>query len=302
MKEVGRAVVTGASGFIGAALLDFLIKKGIQTVAVDRNPIERGDCQSILVDLKEKGSLDDILSPDIVVFHLAARASVPQSVEHPVSDFGDTLQSLLSVLESCRQAGSSLVYPSTASVFDFTNIQPVDERAYKKPSSPYGAAKIAGEAYCSAYFRCFDLDVRIARLFSVYGTGMRRFAIHDIVRKIQRNPEKISLLGDGEQIRDYLFIDDVIAGLWHIATEGEAGEDYNLASGKQTRLLDLTRKIARLMGVPNIEIELSGQSFAGDIDKWYGDVTKLSSTGFAPEVSFDSGLEQTVLWLQRNPT
>ena len=161
---------------------------------------------------------------------------------------------MFEVLEAARHAGSRVVFPSTASIFDASNALPLSERAFPRPTSPYAAGKLGGEAYCHAYHRSYGVDVRIARLFSVYGIGMFRFAIHDIVRKIQQDHDDLVILGDGTQVRDYLFIDDAVRGLTMVATEGASGEEYNVASGAPVRLLELARLIAELMGYPNIRI------------------------------------------------
>jgi UDP-glucose 4-epimerase len=135
----------------------------------------------------------------------------------------------------------------------------------------------------------------------VYGVGMFRFAIHDIVRKIQQNHEELTLLGDGTQVRDYLFIDDAVRGLTMVATAGASGEEYNVASGEPVRLLDLARLIGELMGYPNIRIRPTGRSFAGDTPRWYADISKVRALGFEPRVDLRSGLERTIAWLAARP-
>lgn len=292
-----RAVVTGASGFIGRALVPYLRGSGWNVIAVDRKPFPDPSQRAAQIDVSMPGALDGLLDDETVLFHLAASADVAASVADPRRDFENTFRGLFEVLEAARRAKSRLVFPSTASIFDASNPLPLAERAFPRPSSPYAAGKLAGEAYCHAYHRCYGLDVRIARLFSVYGPGMFRFAIHDIVRKIQRNSREIAILGDGTQIRDYLFIDDALHGLAMIATAGQAGEEYNLASGVPVKLLDLTRSIAREMGCPGIEIRPTGHSFPGDTLRWYADVSKIRQLGFEPKVDLPSGLARTVAWL-----
>ena len=298
-----RAIVTGALGFIGRPLVDELIAQGIDTIAVDILP-DPGQhmCDYVATDVSVPGALESFLSQDTVIYHLAARANVARSVEDPQGDFTNTLYGLFSILESAREYGCQVIFPSTASIFDPSNALPLRERSYSRPSSPYGAAKLAGEAYCSAYHRSYGLNVKIARMFNVYGPGMRRFIIHDVVRKIQQNPVELEILGDGSQIRDYLYIQDAVRGLIHIAQHGRAGEDYNLASGKQVRIIDLAREIARLMGFPNIHLRMTGASWAGDIPQWYADISKCMAIGFEASTSLDEGLPRTIEWLLRSST
>jgi UDP-glucose 4-epimerase len=270
-------------------------------VTVDRRPFADGRSPSRLADVAQEGALADLLDAGTVIFHMAASADVAMSVANPRHDFDNTFRGVFEVLEAARHAGSRVVFPSTASIFDASNALPLAERAFARPTSPYAAGKLGGEAYCHAYHRSFGVDVRIARLFSVYGVGMFRFAIHDIIRKIQQNHEELAILGDGLQVRDYLFIDDAVRGLTMVATEGAAGEEYNVASGIPVQLLDLARLIADLMGCPQIRIRATGRSFAGDTARWYADITKVRALGFEPRVDLRSGLLQTIAWLAARP-
>jgi len=302
MREAGRrAVVTGGSGFIGSALVRHLRSEAWDVVAVDRKPFADADQPGRIADVAQEGALAGLLDERTVIFHMAASADVAASVANPRHDFDNTFRGVFEVLEAARHAGSRLVFPSTASIFDASNTLPLSERAFPRPTSPYAAGKLGGEAYCHAYHRSYGVDVRIARLFSVYGIGMFRFAIHDIVRKIQQNHDELVILGDGNQVRDYLFIDDAVRGLTMVATEGASGEEYNVASGVPVRLVDLARLIAQLMGHPDIRIRPSGRSFAGDTPRWYADISKVRALGFEPRVDLRSGLVQTIEWLTTQP-
>ena len=302
MNDMPRqAVVTGASGFIGTALLRHLRAGGWTVVAVDRRASSDPDQSIRQLDVAQAGALDGLLDDRTVIFHMAASADVAGSVANPRHDFDNTFRGVFEVLEAARHAGSRVVFPSTASIFDASNPLPLAERAFPRPTSPYAAGKLGGEAYCHAYHRSFGVDVRIARLFSVYGVGMFRFAIHDIIRKIQQNHQELTILGDGLQVRDYLFIDDAVRGLMMVATEGAAGEEYNVASGIPVQLHDLARLIAELMGHPRIRIRTTGRSFAGDTARWYADISKVRALGFEPRVDLRSGLLQTIAWLAARP-
>jgi UDP-glucose 4-epimerase len=296
-----RAVVTGASGFIGSALVRHLRSERWQVVAVDRKPFADPDQPARLADVAQEGALAGLLDERTVIFHMAASADVAASVANPRHDFDNTFRGVFEVLEAARHAGSRVVFPSTASIFDASNALPLSERAFPRPTSPYAAGKLGGEAYCHAYHRSYGVDVRIARLFSVYGVGMFRFAIHDIVRKIQQDHDDLAILGDGMQVRDYLFIDDAVRGLTMVATEGASGEEYNVASGEPVRLLDLARLIGELMGYPHIRIKPTGRSFPGDTARWYADISKVRGLGFAPRVDLRTGLERTIAWLATRP-
>ena len=294
---IPKAIVTGACGFIGRALIKYLVENGVNVIAVDQEPISDVQCESLIIDITRPGALDKLLDNKTVLFHLAARADVALSVSNPIEDFKTNMCGLFEVLESVRKNQCQLIFPSTASVYDTNNLLPLPENAYVKPSSPYAAAKAAGEAYCAAYHRSFGLNIKIARMFSVYGPGMFRFAIHDLVRKINRNNHELIVLGDGNQIRDYLYIDDVVCGLVLIAEAGQPGEDYNLASGVPIKLYNLAKNIANFMGYPDIKICPTGKSFPGDVPRWYADISKIRKIGFTQKIFLNEGLKNTINWL-----
>jgi UDP-glucose 4-epimerase len=292
-----RALVTGGNGFIGRNLVAHLVETGWEVLSVDRAPGEGVPGKSLVLDVTVPGALTGLLGHETTVFHLAASADIRRSVEDPRADFETNVRGLFEVLESARHEGARVVFASTASVFDAGNVLPWKERGHARPMSPYAAGKLAGEAYCYAFHRCYGLDVRVARMFNIFGIGMTRFAIYDLVRKIQKDPERLEVLGDGNQVRDFLYVDDAVRGLVRIATHGQPGEDYNLASGSPVAILDLARAIASLMGRPSIAIAPSGRSFPGDTPRWYADISKIRGIGFAPEVPFEVGLRRTVDWL-----
>jgi len=291
-------IVTGASGFIGQALTRYLADTGEQVLAVDRHRCPVAGVRSVELDVAARGALVALVEEGATIYHLAASADVAASVRDPRHDLTHTFAAMFEVLEAARHRKCRVVFPSTASVFDVGEPLPLVERAVARPTSPYAAAKLAGEAYCSAYHRSYGVDVRVARLFSVYGIGMRRFAIHDLIRKIQQNPIELEVLGDGMQVRDYLYIDDAVRGLVTVATRGQAGEDYNVASGMPVRLLDLAQLIAIEMGAPSIRIRPTGRTFPGDTPRWFADITKARALGFSPSVPLQEGLRRTIAWMR----
>jgi UDP-glucose 4-epimerase len=297
MSDRPRAVVTGAAGFIGQSLVAHLARAGWEVVGVDQQARADGGVRSAVLDVTVPGALLPLLDGATTVFHLAASADIRRSVEDPRADFETNVVGFFEVLESARRARSRVIFPSTASVFDADNAPPWREPDARRPRSPYAAGKLAGEAYCAAYHRCYGLDVRIARLFNIYGPGIRQFVVHDLVRKIERDRRTVEIVGDSEQVRDFLYVDDAVAGLALIALRGAPGEDYNVASGVPVRLRDLAREIARLMGCPDIALSTTGRSHSGDTSRSYADISKIGRLGFAPRIALDEGLRRTIDWL-----
>ena len=290
-----KIVITGANGYLGQALLKDLSAKGYYDIlAIDIAPIHNYDGAQIIVDIMTPHALDDYLSVNTLLFHFAGHADVASSVVDPIFDFQLNVVGLMNVLESVRKCKCEMIYPSTSSIFELSKNEPLSEVTVKNPSSPYGASKMTGEAYCKAYSRSYGLNIKIARFFSVYGPTMNRFAIYDIIHKIHKNNTSITIFGDGSQIRDYLYIDDMIRGLCIIAEKGKPGEDYNLATGIPVTIKELTLKIAEVMCVPDIKIECTNKLINGEVSAMYADISKVSAIGFAPKYDFEDGLMLTI--------
>lgn len=306
--SVGKALVTGGMGFIGAHLTARLQEGGWEVLVLDdgstgslENFRYLGITPEVLrVNLADPRVFENWSRPlPDVVFHLAGNANVARSVELPLADFEATLRSTFHVLEFARKRGvHKVVFPSTASVYKPGIRMPVGEDAPIHASSPYGAAKVAAENYCYAYATSYGVDVTVLRFFNVYGPLMRRFAIHDMVRKLQRDASRLEILGDGEQVREYLFVKDAAKAFVLAAEKGEAGEAYNVGTGVPVRIRDLARMIIAAMGFDGVKVEPTMKSWPGDVKAWYADTAKFARLGFAPEVGFEAGLRATVQFLR----
>jgi len=301
LPQARKAVVTGAGGLIGRELVELLLRNGVEVTAIDKDPMQLREVQCVELDLSAPVDLSPWLDSETTIYHLAASADVRKSVSDPRHDFANTLGTFFEILEAARKTGARVIFPSTASVFDQRAPLPLSECSAKVPSSPYAAAKLAGEAYSVAYHRAYGVDVRIARMFSVYGPRMARLAIHDIIRKLEQDSTRVEILGDGTQVRDYLHVHDAARGLELIATKGFPGEDYNLASGIPVTLTELAREIARLMECGDARIEPTGESFAGDTLKWYASISKIREIGFDAAITLDAGLAETIAAIRLRP-
>jgi UDP-glucose 4-epimerase len=178
---------------------------------------------------------------------------------------------------------------------------PLGEDTPTKASSPYGAAKAAAENYCFAYADSYGLDVTVLRLFNVYGPLMTKYVIHDFVRKLQRDSDRLVILGDGNQVRDYLYVDDAVDAFLLAAERGTSGGVYNVGSGMPVCIRDLAFEIIRVMGLKDVEVEYTMETWPGDIQAWYADVSKISALGFVPRISWGEGLRRTVEFFVEYP-
>lgn len=232
--------------------------------------------------------------PD-VLFHLAGTASVAGSVQDPAADFTANVTVAVNMLEYARaQRVGTVIVPSSAAVYVPNQPMPLGEGAAVGATSPYGAAKLAVEGYSMAYSRCYGIDVRVVRLFNVYGPRMRQMAIHDLVRKMLAAGTEVELLGDGEQLRDFLHCSDAARALVAVAERGERSGIYNAGSGVGVRMIDLASTLRRLLRKSHVKLRCNGQSRPEDALQSVADVSRIAALGFAPQVSLHDGLAETV--------
>jgi nucleoside-diphosphate-sugar epimerase len=228
-------------------------------------------------------------------FLLAGTGSVAKSLENPEQDLADNAAQLVYFLESARRRipNVRLVYVSSAAVYGEAQDLPISESAPLRPISPYGVSKLAGESYARVYHPLYGLQALVARPFSVYGPGARKQVVWDLLVKLDQDGEAV-LAGTGQETRDYLFVDDLCQALIRIAVAGEAGQTFNVCSGRETPLADLAARICRLAGKP--PVRFTGEARPGDPLRWCGDPHRLTSIGWQPKVDLDDGLAQTLAW------
>lgn len=305
------AVVTGGAGFVGAHLSAYLERQGWRVIVVD--DLSQGQranlaalqvqAQLIVGDVAEPALWAALATEPVdAIFHLAAQASVPRSVQDPLRDFRTNVVGTVNALEYARQRpGTRLVFTSTVSVYAAEAALPLTETTPTRASSPYGAAKAAAENYCFAYAASYGVQAVVLRAFNIFGPLMNKYVIHDLTRKLLRNGRQLTILGDGEQVRDYLYVDDAVRALVLAAERGVPGEVYNLGSGQPVRIADLALEIGSALGLQDVELTFTNQSWPGDIKAWYADASKLTRLGFVPEISWAEGLRRTVEYLAVHP-
>ena len=297
--ERGLVVVTGSAGYLGRSLAQTLVLAGVDVVGVQRKAEQHTAFDVVEGDLSSPGVLDSLLTHDTTIFHLASTSSVARSVHNPRGEIRDNLLVAFEVLESARRCRSRIIYISSVCVADPESPLPHCEGVRFSPRSPYGAFKAASEILVSTYFHCYGLRASIARLSTVYGPDLRRFAVYDFYRKLRNNPRRLEILGDGTQMRDYIYLDDALAGLLVIASRGASGETYNLGSGVTVTSRELAEAVAQAMQIASPEIVASGESFPGDIARWAMNISKIRQLGFEPQVDLATGLTMVVESHQR---
>jgi nucleoside-diphosphate-sugar epimerase len=302
-----RCLVTGAAGFIGAHICRALVSEGHQVVGLDDLSEGRLD---LLADVREMGfehadvrDYDAVLRAAdgcVVILHHAAAKTVSRSLRDPRRFDETNVRGTLNVLEVAREVGARVVFASSSSVYGDQERFPVTEESEPRPRSPYAATKLAGEAYCRAWWLSFAVPTIAFRYFNVYGPGqdpaseyaavVPRFVIACL------NGTRPRIDGDGEQARDFTFIDDVVdANLRSLVAPEEAfGRVLNIAGGRPpTSVNRLLQLIGALTGVEPDPIHETPRP--GDIRRSQADIGAARSTiGYEPKVDINDGLRRTV--------
>ena len=298
-----RALVTGGAGFIGSALVPALAGAGYDVLVVDDLSVgepmnvERAGAELRRGDVRDLDLVTTAARGCDVVFHLAAGAGVIESVSDPLTNFDQNVRGTLTVLEAARRAEVPRVVFSSSNAPLGANAYPAREDKPVAPLSPYGASKAAGEAYCSAYFGAYGMDAVVVRFSNAYGphSAHKGNVIPLFIRRM-RAGEELVVYGDGDQTRDFVFCEDLAAGLIAAAcTPAVGGQIFQLASGVETSLNRLLELLSAASGMsPRVRLE---PPRPGEILRNYSLIDKARSVlGYSPAVPLEDGLKRTWDW------
>jgi nucleoside-diphosphate-sugar epimerase len=312
---LAKYLVTGAAGFIGRSIAAALLGRGEEVRGIDSfiagkraNLIGLEAMEFIEGDLADPAVCARACAGVEIVFHEAALASVPRSVTDPVATNLNCVDATLNLLVAARGAGvRRVVYAGSSSAYGDAPTQPKHEAMLPSPISPYAVAKLAGEHYMLAFTRVYGLETVVLRYFNVFGpyqdpTSHYSGVLAIFCRKMLAN-EQPTIYGDGEQSRDFTFIDNVVhANLLAAAAPAEkvSGRMMNVATGSRITLNETFAMLSELTGY-------SGQPAyaeprAGDIRDSLADIRLAGELlGYAPLVDFHEGIRRTVEWYKAGP-
>ncbi len=306
MTDHRRALVTGGAGFIGSHLVDRLVREGWKVRVLD--DLSSGRLENLshsldaieLVegDLADPTQIRDAVQEVEVVFHQGAVPSVPRSVAEPLRTHRVNVNGTLGLLEAARQAGvRRVVFASSSSAYGNTPTLPKVESMPPSPRSPYALQKYTAETYCRLYTRFYGLETVALRYFNVFGPrqdpASQYAAVVPLFATACLQGKAPRVHGDGEQTRDFTFVEDTVRANVLAADAEAAGEVVNIAGGRRTSLNQLLGVLADLTGA-DVQAEYSAPR-AGDVRDSLADLTKASTLlGYEPQVSIQEGLERTV--------
>jgi UDP-glucose 4-epimerase len=307
---MGKALVTGGGGFIGSHLVARLLRDGYDVRVLDnfatghRENLAELDSEVDLIegDIQSYERVHNAVRGCELVFHIAALPSVPRSIQDPLTSTASNVTGTLNVLLAARDEDvRRVVFASSSSVYGPQRDFPQREEAAARPISPYGVSKLAAEGYCRAFTQVYGLETVALRYFNVFGP--RQDPLSQYAAVIPKfitaalAGERPVIFGDGEQSRDFTYVDNTVDGTVLAATaEGAAGETFNVACGEATTLNQLVEHIGELVGKPVEAIHAERQP--GDLSRSLADISRArDALGYEPAVDIRSGLEKTFVHL-----
>lgn len=304
-----KYVVTGGAGFIGSALVRTLLDAGGEVGVIDnllsgheRNLAEVRDRVRLhIADIRDGAAIAPLIAGADTVFHLAAIPSVPKSIDQPRPSHEVNIDGTYEVYEAARKGGvRRVVYAASSSAYGDSETLPKVETMPARPKSPYAVQKYVGELYASVFSSCFGLETVALRFFNVYGprqdpssaySGVLSLFMKHLIARTEP-----TIFGDGEQSRDFTYVEDVAELCLKAANaSGVSGNMYNAGNGGRYTLNQIWALLQEMEGV---EIGVKyGPPRAGDVRHSMADTTAaMADLGHAPKFSIEEGLKRTLAW------
>ena len=305
-----RVLVTGGAGFVGGALVQRLVEQGARVTVLDDlftgqpETVPTG-AQLIRGSVTDQALVRELVADASLVFHMAAR-NIIASTKNPRDDFETNIGGTLNVLMAARETRPDrVVYTSSASIYGNPRSIPINEDDGLEPLSPYAVSKLSGEHYCSAFYESYGVPIAAVRYSNVYGVGQRPDNPYcGVVSKFfaaAGTGDTVSVHGDGEQTRDFTYIDDAVDATLLAAVHPRAeGEVFNVGTGIETSVNALVAGIARAVG-RTLTVEHIDRRDVDNIRRRVVNIEKIRRMlRWSPQYTLDRGLEQTAIWIARS--
>lgn len=303
-------LVTGGAGFIGSNLVRALLNRGEQVRVLDNFSTGRWDnlrdildkIELVEGDIRSYHVVREAVDEMDVIFHQAALPSVPRSIKDPITTHDVGATGTLNILQAARdcQVGR-VIFASSSSIYGDTPTLPKHEGMTPSPLSPYAITKLTGEYYCRVFFQLYGVETVALRYFNVFGPYQDPTSEYSAVIpkfiELMRNSNRPTIYGDGEQTRDFTFIENVVLANLLVASveNGVAGEVFNAACHDRISLNTLVKELNYALKV-NIEPAYT-DSRLGDIKHSFASIEKIKNiVNYSPIVNFSEGIQRTVTW------
>ena len=307
-----RYLIAGGAGFIGANLLRLFPRLGKNIRVLDNLSSGRLEdvaslpVELIVGDIRDRRVADEVTAGVAIVICLAAHTGVVQSVENPAEDMSVNVAGTLNLLEAAvHHKVERFIFASTGGAIVGEAEPPVHEDMPPRPLSPYGAGKLAGEGYCSAFFGSYGLKTVPLRFSNIYGP----FSYHkgSVIAKFFRlikARQELTIYGDGEQTRDFLFVEDLCRAILRAVEAGVPfGRPIQLGTGRETSINKLTELMRQVVGENDFPPVRYAPERPGEVRRNFVSIARAQKyLGFNPTTDLLSGLQKTWQWFQENLT
>ncbi|KXB07498.1 hypothetical protein AKJ52_00105 [candidate division MSBL1 archaeon SCGC-AAA382C18] len=294
-----KVLVTGGAGFIGSHLVDRLVKEGAEVVVVDNLRDGRRENLSSSIDeiefreadVRDQEAIKEIVEEVETIFHLAANANVPNSVENPEYDFETNAGGTFNILRASLDNDlDSIVFASSAAVYGEPKYTPIDEEHPVQPISPYGGSKAAAENIGFSLHETYGVPFTTLRIFNSCGPRQDRYVMYDFLKKLDRNPEELEVLGTGEQVRSFCHVKETADAFVRAAERDTAGDVFNIGTDESITIAELAEKTVEICNLEDkTEIRCTGESWEGDIKRLKPEISKAKrELGFEPSIGLET--------------
>jgi UDP-glucose 4-epimerase len=304
-----RCLITGGAGFIGSNLIRALSGPGMEVRVLDNlssgraEDLDQVPVELVVGDIREREAVDRVMAGVQIVIALAAHTGVVQSVENPAEDMSINVAGTLNLLDAARRHGvDRFIFASTGGAIVGEAVPPVHEEMPPRPVSPYGAGKLAGEGYCSAFWGSYGLKTVPLRFSNIYGpfSYHKGSVIAKFFRQVQAR-EPLTVYGDGEQTRDFLFVEDLCQAIIAAMTAKlPFGEPIQLGTGQETSVNALVGLLRQVVGEHQFPEVRQAPARPGEVQRNFMNISRAQRyLHFAPPTDLPTGLTKTWEWFQK---
>lgn len=313
-----KALVTGADGFIGSHLVEYLLEKGYDVKAFTYynsfnswgwlDTLEKQKLSQIEIfsgDIRDPNGVKEAVKGIDEVFHLAALIAIPFSYHSPDSYVDTNIKGTLNILQACRDFDiSKVLVTSTSEVYGTAQYVPIDENHPYQGQSPYSATKIGADRLAESFYRSFNMPISIVRPFNTYGPRQSaRAVIPTIITQLLAGKQEIKL-GSLTPTRDFNYVKDTVRGFYEISKSNKTiGEEINIATNQEISIGELANEIIYQIN-PNAKIVCEEQRLRpekSEVNRLLGDNTKIKNlTDWKPQYTFEQGIKETIDWIKNN--
>jgi len=302
-----RILITGGAGFIGSNLVKYLLKNNNEIIVFDK--LSKDEIPRLVpilnkitykkIDLKDFDSLNNEMKNIDTIAHFSASADIALGKENTRTDFNEGILTTFNILEAMRINGiKKIIFPSSSTIYgDFSKIPTPEDAGMLFPTSLYGAAKLSSEGLISAFCHLFNMKSWIFRFGNVVGTDMTRGVIKDFIKKLKNDPKKLHILGDGNQKKDFIHVDDCVeAILYAYENSNDTINVFNLGTGTVTSVNNIAKMVVDAMNLKNVKFSYSGgkSGWPGDAPVVHYDISKIKKIGWNPRMNSDMAVKISI--------